>query len=180
MKRKNLVFAERLPLRLTWLFILVTLSVVGSGCRGYHLGNQYSFRNDIRTVHVAMAESDSYRPFQGQQLTEAIVKQVESQTPYTITEPALADSFLRTRLMRESKRVAGENRFDDARTVEYGWQLEVTWVDRSGVPLMSRQVLYVNDDSTFIPEGGQSLGSAQTALVLNLARQIVGQMEAAW
>jgi Lipopolysaccharide-assembly len=178
--KNDLKNTERLRSSAIWFLILFTLAAVTGGCRGYHLGNQYSFRNDIRTVHVAMAESDSYRPFQGQQLTEAIVKQIESQTPYTITEPALADSILRTRLMRESKRVAGENRFDDARTVEYGWQLEVTWVDRSGVPLMSRQVLYVNDDSTFIPEGGQSLGSAQTALVVNLARQIVGQMEAAW
>ena len=159
--------------------LLVTASCLG-GCRTYHIGNQFSFRSDIRTVHVGIFESDSYRRFQGQRLTEAVLREIELRTPLTITEPALADSFVQGRIIRDYKQVLGENRLDDPRTVAYAWQLEVTWVDRAGVPLMQRQLIRLNDDVTMIPEGGQSLGSAELELIESLARQIVGQMENPW
>ncbi len=127
-----------------------------------------------------MIDSDSYRRFSGQRLTEAIIKNIESRTPFVITEPALADSFVQGRIMRDTKRVVGENRFGEPRSLEYGWQIEVTWVDRAGVPLMARQIVRIDDDVNFIPEGGQSLGSAELQLVERLARQIVGQMESPW
>jgi hypothetical protein len=150
------------------------------GCAGYHMGNQYLYRNDIRSVHVAMFETDSYRRFLGQRLTEAVVKQVESQTPLTISDPRLADSFIQGRILRDTKRVLSETRDDDPRALQYGWQLEVTWVDRAGVPLMQRQLLRITEDIDFIPEGGQSLATAELEMVERLARQIVGQMELAW
>lgn len=159
--------------------ILATLCAV-PGCRGYHVGNQFLYRNDIRSVHVRIFESDSYRRFIGQRLSEAVVKQVELQTPLTITEPALADSFVQGRILRDSKQVLAENRFDEPRTLDYGWRLEVTWVDRAGVPLMQRQILRIDNDVSFIPEGGQSLSTAELEMVERLARQIVGQMETAW
>ncbi len=151
-----------------------------SGCAGYHLGNQYLYRNDIRTVHVGMFESDSYRRFLGQQLTEAVTKQIELNTPLVITEPALANSFVQGRIIRDKKRAVTENFFDEPRTLQYGYVLEVTWVDRAGVPLMQRQMLRLDDSVEFIPEGGQSLSTAQQALVERMARQIVGEMETPW
>jgi hypothetical protein len=159
--------------------MLVTLCVM-PGCCGYHVGNQFLYRNDIRSVHVRIFESDSYRRFLGQRLSEAVVKQVELQTPLTITEPELANSFIQGRILRDSKQVLAENRFDELRALNYGWQLEVTWVDRAGVPLMQRQILRIDDDVSFIPEGGQSLATAELEMVERLARQIVGQMEMAW
>lgn len=162
-----------------WLVPLLLAGLL-CGCRGYHLGNQYLFRNDIRTVHVQFVESDSYRWFQGQLLTEALTKEVQNVTPYVLAEPAVADSFLQVRLMQDQKRIIGRTGFFNPRVIEFEWQVEATWVDRAGVPLMNRQLVRVGDESTFIPEGGQSLGSAQLELVENMARQIVGQMEAAW
>ena len=47
-----------------FLFLAVPLLVAGSGCAGYHMGNQFLYRNDIRSVHVAIFETDSYRRFQ--------------------------------------------------------------------------------------------------------------------
>lgn len=162
--------------------LLASLGLLGSvaGCAGYHMGNQFLYRNDIRSVHVAMFETDSYRRFLGQRLTEAVVKQVESQTPLTISDPRLADSFIQGRILRDTKRVLSETRDDDPRALQYGWQLEVTWVDRAGVPLMQRQILRITEDIDFIPEGGQSLATAELEMVERLARQIVGQMELAW
>ena len=109
-----------------------------------------------------------------------MVKQIESQTPLTISDPRLADSFIQGRILRDTKRVLSETRDDDPRALQYDWQLEVTWVDRAGVPLMQRQILRITQDIAFIPEGGQSLATAELEMVERLARQIVGQMELAW
>jgi len=163
-----------------WLLLSTGLLLTGMGCAGYHMGNQFLYRNDIRSVHVAIFETDSYRRFLGQRLTEAVGKQIESQTPLTISDPRLADSFVQGRILRDAKRVLSETRDDDPRALQYGWQLEVTWVDRAGVPLMQRQVLRIDEDIDFIPEAGQSLATAELEMVERLARQIVGQMEIAW
>ncbi len=170
------------PLRVPPVLVLFAAAgwILAGGCRSYHVGNQFSFRSDIRTVHVGIFDSDSFRRFTGQRLTEAVIREIELRTPLTITEPALADSYVQGRIIRDTKQVLGENRLDDPRTLSYGWQLEVTWVDRAGVPLMQRQLLRLNDDVTFIPEAGQSLASAEIELIESLARQIVGQMEMPW
>ena len=161
-----------------WL-VLLTICC-SSGCAGYHLGNQYLYRSDIRTVHVAMFESDSYRRFLGQRTTEAVIKEVELTTPLTITNPQIADSFIRGRIIRESKSVVGENRFDEPRSLAAGWVVEVDWVDRAGTPLMQRQTVRISEDSVFIPEGGQSLSTAQQEIIERVARQTVSQMQSPW
>ncbi len=157
--------------------VAFTLSI---GCASYHVGNQYLFRSDIRTVHVPVFESESYRRFLGQRLTEAVIKEIELGTPLVITEPQLAHSFLRGKIVNEGKSALGENRFDDVRVVGTDWRIEVTWTDRAGVPLMPRQVLRINRNEVFIPEGGQSLSSAQQQIIERLARDIVNQMEQPW
>ncbi len=161
-----------------WLLLLTTSCWVG--CAGYHLGNQYLYRSDIRTVHVAMFESDSYRRFLGQRTTEAVIKEVELSTPLTITNPQIADSFIRGRIIQERKRVVGENRLDEARSLGVTWVVEIDWVDRAGTPLMQRQTIQINEDAVFIPEGGQSLTTAQQKIIERVARQTVSQMQNPW
>jgi hypothetical protein len=162
--------------------LLVCLIFFGGtlGCRGYHLGNQFLFRSDIRTIHVATFESNSYRRFLGQRMTEAVIRQIATSTPLTITEPALANSFLTGRIVRDRKTVVGENISDEPRSLDVDWRLEVEWTDRAGVPLMQRQSLRLDRGVTFIPEGGQSISTAQQQLIERLARDIVGQMELPW
>jgi len=151
-----------------------------SGCRSYHLGNQYLFRSDIRTVHVAIADSNSNRRFLGQRLTEAVVKQISNTTPLTITEPALADSVITARVLRDRKSILTETATDEGRAVDVGLVVEVDWTDRAGTPLMQRQRLKINHSADFIPEGGQSLVTAQQEVIERIAREIVGQMETPW
>jgi hypothetical protein len=166
--------------RNTPALLLVCCIVAGGGCAGYNLGDQFLYRSDIRTVHVAMFESDSYRKFLGQQLTEAVAKQIELSTPLTITDSALADSFLQGRIISDQKRVVAEDRSDEPRELLIDYRLEVSWVDRAGVPLMQRQLVKLDLDAAFVPEGGQSMGTAQVELINRIAREIVGQMEAPW
>jgi hypothetical protein len=157
--------------------LLTIIGISTSGCARYHIGNQFLFRSDIRTVAVPIFETDSFRRFLGQRLTEAVVKDIELYTPLTIADPAIADSFLRGRIIEERKSVAGENENDEPRSLQLGWQVEVDWVDRAGVPLMQRQSLRIYRDAWFIPEGGQSLSTAQQKAIDLIARDIIGQME---
>ena len=162
------------------LAILGICFVVFAGCAGYQVGNQIMFRPDIRSVHIPIFESESHRRFLGQILTESVVKQIEDDTPLTIANPGFADSFLTGRIVQDRKRPQSLDRFGEPRVVQTDWIVEVNWVDRSGAPLMQRQQLRIGDNVEFIPEGGQSLTTAQRELVDRIARQIVGQMELRW
>ena len=135
----NLMWSRSLWPRVLLVCLFSLLMITFSGCAGYNLGNQNLFRNDIRSVHVPIFESDSDRRFLGQRLTEAVVKQVELGTPLTITDPSIANSFLRGRLVRDQKNTVTENQFDDGRAVRTSFRVEIDWVDRAGVPLMPRR-----------------------------------------
>ena len=58
--------------------------IVLPGCAGYQIGNRSLYRPDIRTVHVPVVQSESFRRYLGERLTEAIVKEVELRTPYKV------------------------------------------------------------------------------------------------
>src|SRR6185369_12697823 len=102
------------------------------GCAGYQLGQRSLYRPDIRTIHIPVVQSDSFRRNLGERLTEAIVKQVELKTPYKVVDAASADSVLNVRLNSDSKRVLAENRFDEPRDIETDFFAQVNWVDRRG------------------------------------------------
>lgn len=182
-KQTDLPVAHRTPVmcwRSAFVLLALPLLIQLTGCLGYHPGNQYLYRSDIRSVHVAIIESNSNRQFLGQRLTEAITREVMLNTPLTITEPELADSFITGRLVRDRKNIMGETRSDEPRTIEVAWRVEISWTDRGGVPLMQTESAIVDFDSDFIPEGGQSMATAQQKVVERVAREIVGKMEMPW
>jgi hypothetical protein len=138
-----------------------------SGCAGYQLGNRSLYRPDIRTVHVPMVQSDSFRRNLGEKLTEAVVKEIEIKTPYKVVDSASADSVLSVRLVADSKRVLSENRFDEPRDIESDFYIQVSWLDRRGDLIMSHNdvpaaplLLNIGQQANFVPEGGQSLTTA--------------------
>ena len=94
------------------------LSVLLVGCTGYQLGNQNLFRPDIRTVHVPIVQSESFRRGLGERLTESMVKEIELRTPYKVVDASQADSIFQARIVDEHKRVIAENQFDEARDIE--------------------------------------------------------------
>ncbi|MGI9518975.1 MAG: LPS assembly lipoprotein LptE [Pirellulaceae bacterium] len=162
------------------LLLAVAFLVTLPGCQGYEFGTPTMHRFEIRSVHVPMIESDSFRRFLGQRLTEAVVKEIELNTPFRVTSAARADSILTARIRKERKTPEIESPFDDPRDLQYEMQVDVTWTDRGGIPLTDRQVLRLTRDVNFIPEGGQSLTSAQQEVIERIARQIVNQMELTW
>ncbi len=167
--------------------VLLFLCIVSlTGCTGYQLGNSSQFRPDIRTIHVPIVQSESFRRGLGERLTEAIVKEIELRTPYKVVDAAQADSTFQARIVDEHKRVIAENQFDEARDIETAMIVEVSWLDRQGQQLIQRteipidEGIYITQSASFVPEGGQSLVTAQQEVMQKLASQIVAQMELPW
>ena len=100
------------------LFALAMLVGSVSGCRSYQFGATTLHNCTIRSVYVPMIESDSYRRYLGPRLTEAVVKQIELDTPFVIAAPEYADSFLVAKILRDSKTVQAETTNDDPRSPE--------------------------------------------------------------
>ncbi len=170
------------------LRLLVAACLFGvAGCAGYQVGPQGLYPAQVRTVHVPMFESDSYRRGLAELLTEAVVKEVERRTPYKVVGPAAPDTVLRGRILSDGKSVLGENMYDEPRELEFGLRVEITWVDAVGNAVVSGVTIpvaplasQITETSAFIPEGGQSVATAQQEAVRDLARQIVNQMQAGW
>lgn len=163
--------------------VLLLASVLLSGligCRGYRFGNSTIFRPDIRTVHVPVFENDTFRRQLGQRLTESVIREIQSRTPYKLADRSTADSILQGRIVSEQKRVLGENQYDEPRDLQIEFMIEVNWTTIDGTPLMQRYLLKTNDTASFIPEAGQSMVTAQQQLIDDLAASIVNQMEAGW
>ena len=166
---------------------LAALALAPPGCASYRLGNRSLYRCDIRTVHVPMVQSDSFRRNLGERLTEAIVKEVELKTQYKVVDADSADSVLTARLVSDAKRVLSENEFDEPRDLETDFFVQMSWVDRrgdliaGGTPIpFSPLLVNISQTASYVPEAGQSMTTAQQEAIQRLAEQIVSQMEAPW
>ena len=131
--------------------------------------------------------NDSWRHEIGVQLTEALQKSIELRTPYKVVATPSADSTLTCRVTSQAKRTVTQNRTDEPRAVETLVSVQVTWTDRGGNLLMQNRVVpqgelafYFVQGVDFVPEGGQSMATAQHRAVEKLANQIVNQMESRW
>jgi len=166
---------------------VVALLALAGGCARYQVGPASLFRPDIRTVHVPVFESDSFRRNLGERLTEAVVKEIEARTPYKVVGSTDADSVLSGRIVAERKRAVAENRYDDVREIETQLTVEVRWISRRGEMLLQRSSMpwgpldvTISESTQFFPEAGQSLEVGQQEAINRLAREIVGQMEVWW
>lgn len=168
-------------------FALALFTCAG-GCAAYRFGNKSLYSCDVQTVHVPVFQSDSFRRNLGERLTEAVVKEIELQTPYKIVPSSRAESVLSGKIVSDAKRVMVLNTDGEPRAIETNFQVQVTWTNRKGDPLSSRPITVavpddmfsVNTNSTFVPEGGQSISTAQQAAIDRLAVQIVEQMQTGW
>jgi len=156
-----------------------SVSVLG-GCAGYQLGGATMYRSDVRTVRVPMFQSETFRRGLGEQMTEAVVKQLRSRSNFIVINDLSADSVLTGRVLSAKKRVLAENVNDEPRNLELDLRVEVTWTDRFGQVLFQRTLLLINNGTNFIPEAGQSVSTAMQQAIQRTARQIVNEMEFPW
>lgn len=166
---------------------LSLIAVLHSGCAAYRFGSASLFRPGIRTVHVPIVRNDTFRHDLGVRLSEALVKEIESRTPYKVTGDPNADSTLTCRVVNQTKIVLAEADTDDPRALDAAISVRAAWTSRNGELLMQNSVIPSDDlaitfaqDSRFVPEAGQSVGLATQAAIEQLASRIVSQMEVRW
>jgi hypothetical protein len=168
------------------LVFLLALALFG-GCTGYQIGNSSLYPVEIRTVYVPMFESASFRPYLGERLTEAVMKEIELKTPYKVVADPNADSTLSGRIVQEGKEVLIGSRVGDPREIQVNIRVMVSWIDRQGrqlresspVPLPS-ELINVQGTGNLVPETGQSVETAQQEAIQRVATQIVSLMEKPW
>lgn len=176
-----------MPKPLPALLLLATAAWFCPGCALYRFGNGSLYRNDIRTIHVPMVVSDSFRRDIGEQLGEAICKEIELKTPYKVVGSDRANSVLQVRLVTDTKRPLSQTIFGDARDIEMDYFAQSSWVDSRGdliqkysdVPLPP-VLLNTSQAANFLTEAGQSQATARQEALKRLAEQIVGQLECGW
>ena len=164
--------------------VLGLLLLLATGC-GYIVGNPYPA--NIRTVHVPTFTNETYRRGFELQITEAVQKQIELRTPFRLVNDAEADTRLTGHIRTIDKRMTNQSQWADPRELEMTFTLEVRWINtRTGellgqraIPLDSA-VATVLTSTSFTPETGQSLATATHQAADQIARQVVGLMEATW
>src|SRR5207244_7174952 len=115
------------PISYPLSFLVPVMLALLGGCAGYRAGTASLYPPDIHTVYVPVFESDSFRRYLGERLTEAVVKEIELKTPYKVVNSPQADSILYGRLVNDTKRVIVENRFDQPRETEVNMIVQVGW-----------------------------------------------------
>ena len=179
----------RKPTRLILLSAAFIALVSQIGCVHYQIGNRSLYRPDIRTVHVPIFRSGSFRPDLGERITEAVVKEIESTTPFKVVDAQSADSVLRGSLVVDDKFVQGVNGNDDPRILQESFQIQYEWIDQRGQLVRQPAALgtapvLMNETITatgiLYPEPGQSMVTAQQEAIDEFARQVVRHMQAPW
>ncbi len=167
--------------------ILATLMLIlAAGCAPYRIGHQALFTPEIRTVHVPVFRSVSFRPGLGERLTEAVIREIQTSTNLLISSESNADTILTGNIVDDSKRVVGENRNDDVRSYERALSATLLWTDRGGNPIGQAVAVRpliefaAGSSGVAIPEGGQSMATTEQAILDRLARDIVTQLHAPW
>lgn len=164
-------------------FLFAPAAALLTGC-GYQFGHLAD--PTIRSVAVPTFGSVTERRGIELQLTEAVVKQIQTRTPFRIAHESTADTVLRGRVVGVRKRGLSRTITDDPREAEFAPAVEVTWEDRRGRVLGTRSVAISADVVPVLATGtqavelGQTRATAYQEAVDRLARQIVDLMELPW
>ena len=163
-------------------------SLVFCGCasdpaKGYSIQADL-YRPGIKTVAVPLWRQGTqvYRRDLEMRLTEALVKRIELDTPYKVTDKSKADTMLEGTIVSVSQRVLSFNpRQGTPRDQQVRIVVDLTWTDlRTGEVLVKRKGLRAA--GVYYPAEPLSEGFFQgSADAINrLAQRIVETMERPW
>jgi len=167
---------------------LVALGLGGQvGCnvdpsQGYTLRSQYP--TNVRTVSVPIwtRSRHVYRRGIEMRLTEALVKQIENDTPYKVTKKTRADTELKGTIERITQQVLTINPDDSLpREMEITMDVSFRWTDlRTGKVLKEHKAFRVAGTYVSGDPFNESFFHGSEETINRLARRIVEQLQADW
>ena len=175
--------------RLGWAAVMLA-AVVPAGCVEWDGDGQgaYTLRNHYRTevssvyVPIWTRGKDVYRRELEYRLTEAIIKRIEMDTPYTITDRPRADSELTGQLLLVEQGVLGRNPDSgDVLEQEIEMVIAFAWRNLQTGEVMAEEVA-LQVRGTYIPECplGEDFFQGSQDVIEKAARLVVEHMEAEW
>ena len=178
-------------LRATFLAILACGAALAAACDsaptapgesapGYAIRDRYP--KQYRTIAVILFKNETYdRPLNGE-LTEALVKEIQSVTPYRISNEARADTVLRgTVRKRQLKELSKSRSTGLSEEVLYEVTVDWEWVDqRTGKPIVARNGFV--GSALFVPSrpSAEPTEIGRFAVVQTLATDIVQNLQSNW
>lgn len=168
--------------------LLVGLAACVAGCgysssgegasRGYTWGT--TFRKDVRTVAIPAFGTKSFQRGDEVLLTQALVAQIESRTPYKVVPAERADTILEGVVVSAGSGTVSVSPFNALPQEQtYTMSVDFTWKDlRTGQILVERRNF--DQTSTYYPSlgDGRFIGKQQVAEAL--AGSIVNELQGEW
>ncbi len=140
------------------------------------------FPSGISTVSVEIFKNSTFDRDIEFELADALIKQIESRTPYKVTPPARADTILTGRVRSVQRDQLSKSRLTGlSEEVVLSVTIDFQWRDqRTGRPLVERESF--SGHALFVPSRptGESIELGEFAVVQRLARDIVTEMQADW
>ena len=176
MTRQHKLFAFLWPWGL--IFFMLTLS----GCSQIHgYSNEPLFPQNVSSVYVQMFDNRSFRRGIEYELTDALAKRIEADTPYkVISSRDRADTVISGQIISVDESVLTIGReIGRALEKEVNVRAVVNWNDlKTGQLLIDNQT--VSASVSYSEYQRQSFDYASTLAANNLARKIVELMEKRW
>lgn len=169
----------------TWL-VMISAGVLGiAGCAsdpkdGYSWGSSYD--RNVRTVSVPIFANTTFSRGLEAELTDAIIKQIQAQTPWRVAPVGEAQTELSGSIVESRLRQLSTNR-DTGLAQELSVELTVdfSWRDkRSGKVLLSRKSFTASESFVASRPVGEPIETGEHAAVQRLARDIVSELRSNW
>lgn len=165
-------------------------SAVLVGCQGYQSGSQAgghngyvwgsTFRKDIKTVAVPAFGTKSFSRGDEVALTQALIAQIESRTPYKVVPADRADTILEGLVVSVGTgTVSVDNKTALPQESLYTISVDFTWKDlRSGQILVERRNF--DQSTTYYPTLGEGRFMGRQTAAEALAGSIVDELQGDW
>ncbi len=168
---------NRLDLRVMGLRAAAVLLAAAAGC-GY--SSEPLHRQTVRTIYVEMAQSREFRRGIEFELTEALRKQIDLETPYRNAPREKADTILSAEVLEWRESTIGRH-FGTSWPRETAAALAVRyrWQDMRTGKLLRERPRFVTT-VTYVRPAGETVADARLDAVNKHARNIVDDMQSSW
>lgn len=172
----NLRFFSKLA---TGALLLSALTwTAGCASSGYTWGNTY--RSDVRTIAVPAFGTKDFSRGDEIVLTQALIAQIESRTPYKVVPQDRADTVLEGLVVSVGRGTVSIDRFTAIpQEATYSITVDFTWKDlRTGQILVERRNF--DQSSTYYPTLGEGRFAGRQVTAEALAASIVDELQGDW
>jgi hypothetical protein len=165
--------------------LLVLVSATLAGCAsdpttGWSTGS--TFPEHIETVAVPIAQNDTFERGLEFELTDALIKEIQTRTPYVVASRSRADSILVAQIRDvELQQLSKSSNTGLSEEVLVGVTIDFEWRElTTDTSLVKREEF--TGHALFVPSTptGERIELGRIAVVQKLASDMVDEMRASW